>query len=298
MAKSFTYYLTIFVIKLKGIKKAFSTDPIDYKKLRKGDVHFPKNKFYNRNQYVKNLKISNTIVTEIKPENENQSNKILIFVHGGAFICGPEKHHWDTIEKLSKQTNFTIWMCDYPKAPENKISEITNNIAEVYKEALEKFGAKNVFCIGDSVGGNLLITLMQNLVRNTNDLPNKLILISPVIDASFKNPAIEKIEHLDPILSKKGVLSAKMMCVENGNLDDPLISPISGSFKNFPETIIFVAENDITFPDQQLFIEKLEQENIQHRVYLGKGMPHIWPFLPVMKEAKLALKEIIKILNE
>lgn len=32
-------------------------------------------------------------------------------------------------------------------------------------------------------------------------------------------------------------------------------------------------------------------------VIIGKNMPHIWPLLPVMKEAKRSLNEIIKTLN-
>jgi len=58
-------------------------------------------------------------------------------------------------------------------------------------------------------------------------LPNKLFLISPVIDPSFKNPKIDLIDKTDPILSKKEVLSAKLLCAVDGNLNDPLLSPIA-----------------------------------------------------------------------
>jgi hypothetical protein len=42
--KSPTYYLLTSVIKLKGIKKTFSEDPINYLKLRKDDILFPSKK--------------------------------------------------------------------------------------------------------------------------------------------------------------------------------------------------------------------------------------------------------------
>ena len=118
------------------------------------------------------------------------------------------------------------------------------------------------------------------------------------MDATMSNSEIEKVDLIDPILSKKGVLSAKKMCAENNDLKDVLISPIHGSFEKFPETILFLAENDITYPDQKLVVEKLKQAHVKLTVVEGKNMPHIWPFLPVMKEAKQALKTIIELLKK
>jgi len=71
------------------------------------------------------------------------------------------------------------------------------------------------------------------------------------------NPEIEKIDGNDPMLSKMGVLSAKKMCAENNDLKNVMISPLYGSFEKFPKTILFLAENDITYPDQQLAVQKL-----------------------------------------
>lgn len=37
---------------------------------------------------------------------------------------------------------------------------------------------------------------------------------------------------------------------------------------------------------------------VKHRVFIGEGMPHIWPLLPVMKEAGVALDKMIKLLKQ
>ena len=294
MKHSLTYYLTLFVIKLKGIKRDFSKDPIDFKKIRKEDIHEPNGKFFMQNN-IGNFRISNSLITEIG--QDKLSDKLLIFVHGGAFISGPAKHHWDTIKEISKQTNHTIWMCDYPKAPENKITEISENIDLIYKTALEQYDAKHISLIGDSVGGTLVTALTQRLVLRNMELPNNIILVSPVMDATLSNPEIAEIESKDPMLSKVGVVSAKKMCAENGDLANVLISPINGSFDKFPDTILFLAEHDITYPDQLLTVQKLNKAGVKVELIEGKGMPHIWPFLPVMKEAKKALFQIIDKLN-
>ncbi|MDY8134456.1 alpha/beta hydrolase [Aquimarina sp. 2201CG5-10] len=290
MKQSITYYITLFIIKLKGIKKEFSKDPIDFKKIRKEDIHHPKGAFFKQKN-IYTFKISDTLITEV---NQNKSSTgLLIFIHGGAFISGPAKHHWDTIQQIAKHTNHTIWMCDYPKAPENTISTISQNIDLMYTAALEKHQAKYITLIGDSVGGTLVTALTQRLIQKKQGLPTKIILISPVMDATMSHPEIDKIDPIDPMLSKTGVLSAKKMCAKDQDLKNPMISPIQGSFNKFPETIIFIAENDITYPDQLLTIQKLKESAIDIEVIKGENMPHIWPLLPVMREAKIALRRII-----
>lgn len=294
MSKSITYYLTLWVIKMKGIKKTFSKSPIDYWQLRKEDIKFPKNRFFKRNN-TSTFTITETQITEIA--NHSNPNKLILYIHGGAFVSGPAQHHWDTIEKIAKATNFTIWMCDYPKAPEYKIAQMSINMDLVYELAIQKFNSENIVLIGDSAGGTLAIALVQRLIQKAKVLPSKLILISPILDASFENPKIEDLDKKDPMLSKQGVLSAKKMCIDDDNLKNSEISPLYGSFKGFPPTHLFIADNDISFPDQLLFCEKLENDKVDNTVYKGEGMPHIWPLLPIMKEARIALNRIIALLN-
>jgi len=294
MKQSLTYYITLLVIKIKGLKKSFSETPIDFKNIRKKDVHYPKGKFFKQNK-IRNFKILGSLITEIGLDAN--SEKLLIFIHGGAFISGPAKHHWDSVKKIASQTNYKIWMCDYPKSPENKISKISENIDSIYNVALEQFQPNKISLIGDSVGGTLITSLTQRLILKDIKLPKKIILITPVMDASMSNPEIEKVDKIDPMLSKTGVLSAKKMCAENNDLKNVMISPLFGSFDNFPNTILFLAENDIFYPDQKLAVKKFISAKINFELIEGKNMPHIWPFLPVMKEAKISLNKIIKIIN-
>lgn len=294
MKHSISFYLTLLIIKLKGIKKNFSKDPIDLKKIRSEDIHQPKEAFFN-SENVNRFKVSGTVITEI--QQRTTANKLLIFVHGGAFVSGPTKLHWEAIKQIYKATNHTIWMCDYPKSPESNITEISSNIDSVYRTALEKYEAKNITLIGDSVGGTLLTALTQRLIKTNVETPHKLILICPVFDATFSNPEIAMLDKTDVILSRAGALSAKKLCAGPLSLCNEMISPIYGSFEKFPTTILFLAENDITYPDQKRVIQKLTSSNVSFQTRIGENMPHIWPYLPVMREAKVALKEIISHIN-
>ena len=294
MGYSLQYYLLKAYIFFKGVKRNFSNDPINYKQIRNSDIHHPRGRFFTED-IVKRFSIADTQITQL--QRDEHSKRLIIFVHGGAFVSGPGKLHWDVVKKIYKKSNHTIWFCDYPKSPECSIEEISNNVDFVYQRAIQKFEPNNIIMLGDSVGGTLIMALVQRLVSNAIQVPSKLILVSPICDATFSNPDIALLEKKDILLGLKGVRSAKRMAAKNIRLEDSIISPINGSFKFFPKTILFLAEHDITFPDQILLANKLMFANGEHRVVIGRGMPHMWAFFPMMPEAKKALNDIIQEIN-
>jgi len=294
MRHSFSYYIVLVVLKLKSIKKNFSQSPIDYKKIRREDVLHPKGSFFSK-RISEIDREADSFITKIP--QVTRSSELTIFVNGGAFISGPAQHHWDSVKKISKNTSQDIWMCVYPKAPEKTINTISQNIDSVYETALTEYASSKITLVGDSAGATLITTLIQRLVVKNSDLPKKIILLSPVMDASMTNPEIDTIDKIDPMLSKVGVVSAKTMCAGEMDLKNEAISPLYGSFDKFPDTVLFLAEHDITYPDQLLAAAKMIKSKVNVDMRIGIGMPHIWPLLPVMKEAKSALKDIIDILN-
>ena len=294
MKQSLSYYITLFIIKIKGVKKDFNHDPIDFKKIRKEDIHHPSSKFFKRN-LLRTFKISDSLISELG--KDQCSDRLLIFIHGGAFISGPAKHHWNTVKEIAKKLDCKIWMCDYPKAPENEITKISENIEAIYSEAQKNYEANQISILGDSVGGTLATALVQRLILKKLKLPAKLILVTPVMDASMSNPKIKTFEKIDPMLSKKGVLSAKKMCAGNKDLKDQMISPLYGNFEGFPSTVLFLAKKDILYPDAKLAEIKMKKSNVNMKVIEGENMPHIWPFLPVMKEAKTSLNQMIRLIK-
>lgn len=286
----------MLVLKLKGVKRTFAESPIRVKELRKEDIHVPPKKLLNGNS-TSVFRVQQTRVTEITPAKPAAADFLILYCPGGAFVYGPTALNWSTIGHIVKQSRIKAWLVDYPKAPEAKIDEITANIDAVYAEALKSYLPSNIILMGDSVGGNLMISLVQRLIRVGEGLPARLIAVSPVLDASLTNPEIDRIDQRDPILSKPGALSAKEMCAGNRSLKDPIISPLYGSFKGFPATHLFIAEHDIMMPDQKLAVQKMLEEKVDVEVIEGAGMPHIWPLLPVMKEAKQALSKIEEIIR-
>ncbi|MEM9052015.1 MAG: alpha/beta hydrolase [Bacteroidota bacterium] len=291
MSPSLSYYLVLIVLKLKRVKSIFSTSPVDYQKLRKEDVKKPSSRFW-RGYIMKRFKAGNSVVTSVK--SQPTSEKLILFIHGGAYISGPGMHHWKAVRKMARLTHHEIWLVDYPKSPENDIREIFMSIKSVYHMALTTFKPDEVVLIGDSVGGSLALTLLQTLNEDSDEMPKSAFLISPVLDATLSNDAIPEVDLLDPMLSRKGIRSAKEMCAKDVKLTDPTISPINGSLDGLPPLHLYFAEYDITYPDQLLFLDKLKTAKVEYSLRTGRKMPHIWPLIYQLKEGRESLNGIIE----
>ena len=294
---STSYHLIISGLKLMGIKRIFSKNPINYKRLRWFDVKRPS--FLMRQRFkTEQFTIAETIITAIASKNSASSKTHLLVFPGGAFISGPVQHHWDSIQTIVKKTNCSVWMVDYPKAPEFSFEQVNANVNEVYRVASERFGAANLVLMGDSAGANLILTLSQRLIAQHKDLPQQLIPISPVMDANLKNPAIDAIDKIDPMLSKAGLQAAKQLYANGIDLQSPSISPLFGSFDGFPKTLLFIGSRDLLYPDQALAAKKMKASQMNLDLVEKADMPHVWPLLPVMKEAQEAMDKIIACIRD
>ncbi len=293
---SLGFTLVKLFLKLKKEKQSWSEDPINYKKKRKQNILRP-NKWLLSGTSFQTKTVAATAITSITPKNKNKDT-LVFYCHGGAFVYGPTRENWTALAKIAKGAQSTAWMIDYPKAPEHKIKEVSENIFLAYQEAIKEFDPSKIILMGDSAGGNLILTLTQRLIKENIALPAMLIPISPLIDATLTNPKIKEIDALDLILSPIGVLSAKKMLLDADiSLEDPLISPINGGLRGFPPMCIFSSEHDIFTPDQELFAEKAINKGVEVEVVLGIKMPHVWPILPIMPEAKAAIDKIITVIN-
>jgi acetyl esterase/lipase len=293
--KSISYYLVAIAIRLKQIKKIFSVDPIDYLRLRKDDTRISTRRL-TLGLSSSPIQINNSLVTEIFPKRI-ASKKVILYFHGGALVYGPTQLHWNTLSYIVKKTDTKAFLVDYPKAPQHQIGEVNKEIDAIYNYLLTIHSSSRIVILGDSAGATLAILLIQRLIKKELPLPSAAILISPVLDCSMSNPSILEMERNDLMLSRKGVLSAKKMSAGMVRLQSDEISPLYGSFKGFVPTHLFIATHDIMYPDAKLFAEELKNENKETEVIIGEGMPHIWPLLPLMSEAKMALDRIAKIIN-
>ena len=151
---------------------------------------------------IENKKYMERNVFILTPSDNEPSGKVILYLHGGAYVGEIENEHWNFVEKLIKDTNNTIILPDYPLAPKYTYKDVFNMIEPLYKEIVDKVGADNIILMGDSAGGGMGIALLEKIALESEyEMPSKTILISPWLDVRLTNPEIDKIQKNDKELN-------------------------------------------------------------------------------------------------
>lgn len=285
--RSITATISEFIIKL--VYKIFDIDA----KISNKEDKLSKYKF--KSKLVKTTYQGYNVYT-ISKNNPKDTDSIIIYLHGGAYINEASYFHYRFVDQIATSTNSTIIFPNYPLAPEHTCIDAFKMLEEMYKDILSKTDKKIIF-MGDSAGGGLSLAFAEYLVEKKMKMPSKLILISPWVDISMTNKEMRKYESIDPMLDIDELIPIANNWKGNLDIKDSKVSPIYGNLKNIPDTLLFVGERELLYPDIILLNEKLVSAKVKTKFIIGRSMNHIYPLYPI-KEAKKSLEEIINFVNE
>src|SRR5699024_812513 len=156
---------------------------------------------------------------------EKSFDKSILYLHGGVYIKQPSIYHWIFIGKVSKATNVKIYVPIYPKAPNYQYKESFDKVLPLYKWIVEDINNKSVILMGDSAGGGFALALAQLLLEKNVRQPEKIILLSPWLDITMKNPDAHILENKDPMLGIYGLIQMGKAYAGDTDLNDYMLSP-------------------------------------------------------------------------
>lgn len=229
-------------------------------------------------------------------KNNNKSNKIIMYLHGGAYIEEPLKYHIRFIDKLALKTNSIIVFPIYPKLTKYHYDDAHKFIDSLYKK-IKRDSNLPLIMMGDSSGGGLALSYSEYLSLNFLDTPDNIILFSPWLDISLSSKNIEKYEKKDPMLAIKPLRDMGLIWANGLPLNDYRISPLFGNIDNLKKITIFVGTREILYPEIMTFYDSYKKYNNKVNVIIGKNMNHVYPIFPI-KEAKKAFSLVCKIIND
>ena len=244
--------------------------------------------------YLSKVKSKNIFGCQMILFNERTTTeRIILYLHGGAYVNEMANLHIIFCDKLAKKVNATVFAPIYPLAP-NHTYEETYNIVENLYDLILKF-KKPVIIMGDSAGGGLSASFCEYLGENDLTQPKHLILISPWVDVSMSGD-YEEYEELDPMLGVDGLREMGEAWAGDLDLKDYRLSPLFGDIKMLPRTTIFVGTHEIFYPDIIKFFNKLNDNGIDVEVNIGEEMTHVYPLYPMVPESKEAFKHIVEVI--
>jgi len=230
---------------------------------------------------------------------QKKSSKVILYLHGGAYVNNLLKPHWDLIGKLVELTGATCIVPDYPLAPQHQYPAVYAMLDEIYADLGQQFAPENCVLMGDSAGAALALGFAQQLVAQLKPQPAQLILLAPWLDVSMTNPALVALEKTDPMLSVQGLRSAGLAYA--GSPEATTLAPVSplyGSLEGLAPMAIFIGTHDLLWADVQRLRELLDKAGVSYRYWEYPKMIHVWMAVTFMPEAQHALREIAQLLND
>ena len=222
------------------------------------------------------------------------SEKIILYFHGGAFVCGPSLLHWRMLSQISYDTGFRSIMVNYRKAPESPYPASMEDMMNVYNDLLSYTSGENIIFMGDSAGGGLALSMAMKLRDEEKLLPSKLVLLSPWMDITMENPSLPAIEEKDQMLAISGLKEAGDLYSQDIESYNPYVSPLFGSLKDLPPALLLIGTHDLLLCDSRILKEKAEETEYNLKYKEWDEMFHVWMLnVPYLPEAKKAVENIV-----
>lgn len=226
---------------------------------------------------------------------ERKGPKVL-WIHGGGFSFGSARVYKATAIYLARYYECEVILPDYRLAPENKYPAPFDDCLSVYKNLIS--GGENVDVIGDSAGGNIAAALVQTCIKSGIQPPRKLALLSPWLDLSMESVSILKNNSDYSPFDKLDALSFSTDYIGDVCAEDPLVSPLRGSFKGFPKTHIQASKDEFLFDDAQLCSEQLKDEGVEYTTHYEEKAIHGWHLVPdFLPEASRSMDKVVEFLK-
>lgn len=258
----------------------------------------------SRNYNLKEYEYQHRLVFTIEPEEEAKSGKVIMYLHGGSYVGELYKEHWDFFRNLIKDTGATIIIPDYPLTPQYKYTDVFGMVLPLYREIVKQVEKENFILMGDSAGGGIALALAEEAGKEKLPQPDKLILISPWLDVTMKNPKIEEVQKHDKMLNKKVLTLAGVAYAGGKEMDRYLVSPINGPLDKLENVIIYTGTYDILNPDVHVFEKMAKEKNINLDIRETKGAAHIWLIKKYTdkkyddEKATKAYENLVELINE
>ncbi|PTI60065.1 alpha/beta hydrolase fold domain-containing protein, partial [Staphylococcus succinus] len=177
---------------------------------------------------VEKIFYQNVITYVVNDKSQNQQD-VILYLHGGAWFQNPLDHHFAYVDMLANHFDAKVIMPIYPKVPHATYQDTFDLLIEIYDELSETIQPeKQLTIMGDSAGGQIALSFSQLLKYKGLRQPQHIVLLSPVLDATFSNPEAPKYERIDPMLGIEGSKYFLKLWAGDLPLDNWEISPING----------------------------------------------------------------------
>jgi len=206
------------------------------------------------------------IMARVLVPEQQTSDKVCILMHGGGWCIGSTKTYEEVSRRLARETGSTVVSLEYSLSPESKFPKaheecldattwIANNLHSIQPNA------KSIFLVGDSAGGNLVVSTVYESALEVRQQISHLIAVYPVVDSQkkyYSNEAYAKGYYLTGRAMEQ---FTEAMLTSESQVADRRLSPIQlDMVEAYPKTMVLTADFDPLRDQGEAYANKIKKE--------------------------------------
>lgn len=212
------------------------------------------------------------IPTEGIPE-ENQ-NRVLINLHGGAFAVGGGPEGEGLVESIAVAAigKIKVISVNYRMYPEHVFPAATNDVVAVYKELLKTYKPNNIGIYGCSAGGRLTALTVVRLNYENLPIPGAVGMLCTGAIAGAGGDSAEILTHI----AGKVEHDKNVSYFKHESDDNPLISPgkYPDILKQFPPSLLISSTRDVGLSNVVYTHSQLVKLGVDADLHVYEGLGH------------------------
>ncbi|CAM4415689.1 Carboxylesterase LipF [Mycobacterium basiliense] len=233
------------------------------------------------------------------------TRRVVLYLHGGAFLTCGANSHGRLAELLSKFADAPVLVVNYRLMPKHSIGMALDDCHDGYRWLrLLGHDPEQIVLAGDSAGGYLALALAQRL-QEEDEEPAALVAISPLLqlaksdkqahpnikrDAMFGSRAFDALGELVASAAAKNKIDGK---------PEEIYEPLEHIRPGLPRTLIHVSGSEVLLHDAQLAARKLAAVGVPAEVRVWPGQMHDFQVAgPLLPEAVRSLRQIGEYIRE
>ncbi|BFM18061.1 alpha/beta hydrolase [Maricurvus nonylphenolicus] len=231
-------------------------------------------------------------------------NRRMLYLHGGGMVAGSAETHRAMVSRIALRTGMAILVPNYRLAPEAPYPAALDDAVSLTNWLWDNAPtcpqtAKQLFLVGDSAGGGLVLSTLVNCQNQLKSMPTAAATFSALSDFTASGESIDSNLQTDVLLTREAIQGLGTIYGGTTPLNDPNVSPLHGDIKGLPPLHMQVSDTEVLLDDSLRFFEKHKTNGGQGELKVYPGMVHVWQaFSPYLPEAEQALTDLANFFTE
>jgi len=232
----------------------------------------------------------------------NDQRAVILYLHGGGYVFGSPRTHRNLVSRLSHVTGLPTLALDYRLPPVATLPAPIEDALAAYRHLLDEGHApERIVVAGDSAGGHLALTLGLHAAEGDLPMPAALVLLSPWTDLTMSGASFTRNADVDPFLPGIALHRAARVALNGAGPADWRSSPLFAPeqlFAQLPPTLLQVGSTEVLLDDAIRTAERLAHAGVPTELQIHERQPHVVPMWSGTPEARTALREIGRFVDE